>query len=312
MKINIENYLGSKPFLYGRKLLKDLDIKSHYVDEYDAIGFFGYDVKKVTQEDRSSYALGDLFDDKTLTVKIPERNLILLADKMPPKRERITIFHEAGHEAIPWHRHLHISTKKRDVDPITQKNIEKEAFIAGGEVMFPLKHFLSDSLDLPLSFQSVNTLSEKYNGSFEATSIHYSLRNQNIMAIVVVIRNTPTEDQITHFNPHNYGQFVLQNMPAFKKVKPASTASLRVQYCSRSYRFPKFIKSGTEIEEGNIIYDCWKNEANTTGEIHASVFGSSTPFRYQAECIYYYDRVFVLLSLPDKEMPSFFPFTGVN
>lgn len=310
MKFTLDNYLGSKPFLYGRKLLKDLGTKSHYVDEYDAIGFFGYNVKKVTQADRSQYALGDLFDDKTLTVKLPDKNLILLADKMPRKRERITLFHEAGHESIPWHHHLHISTKKKDVDPITQKIIEKEAFLSGGEVMFPLKHFHSDSLDLPLSFQSVNALSDKYNGSFEATSIHYSLRNQNIMAVVVVKKNTPIDEQITLFNPHNNGQIIFPNMPVCQRVSPASTTPLRVQHCSHSYRFPKFIKSGTEIEKGNIIYDCWKNEANTKGEIHASVFGSSTPFRYQAECFYYYERVFVLLSLPDKEMPSFF--TEVN
>jgi len=48
MKLNLDNYLGSKPFLYGRKLLKDMGIKNHYVNERDVVDFLGYEIKTMT------------------------------------------------------------------------------------------------------------------------------------------------------------------------------------------------------------------------------------------------------------------------
>jgi len=310
VKINFDNYLGSKPFLYGRKLLKDLGTKSHYVDEYDAIGFFGYEVKKIKQIDYPEYAdtIGELFDDRAVAVKISEKNLILISDKLPPKRERSTIFHEAGHESIPWHPHFNHSLREKDIDPITQIKIEREAFHASSEVWFPLKHFINDLLSLPLSFKAINNLAERYNGSFEATCIRYALTNPNILAIVVVKENIPLEYQIIPPD-HNNRLPLFPDIPTDKRIKLIPPAPLRVQYCSRSYRFPRFIKSGTEIEQGNIIYDCWVKKMNIKREIPSSVFGSSTPFKYQAECLYHYGRIFVLLSIPDKQM-SFF--AGLN
>lgn len=311
MKINLDNYLGSKPFLYGRKLLKDMGVKGHYVDEGDVVDFLGYEIKTINPSEYAQFGdvIGEIFDD-TCAVLLRQENLILLSNNLFPRQKRITIYHECGHDIIPWHQANAFSIRGKDIDPAVHKTIEREAFLAGTEIMYPLKHFIEDSLSLSISFEAINSLANRYNGSFEATCIRYALTNQNIMAIAVVKKTTPIEDQITFFNPHNNGQLVLPNMPAYKKVRSASTALLRVQYCSHSHRFPKFIKSGIEIEKDNIIHDCWTKQSSTKGEIHASVFGSSMPFKYQAECFYHYERIFVLLSLPDKEMPLFF--TGVN
>lgn len=310
MKINLDNYLGSKPFLYGRKLLKDMGAKGHYVNESDVVDFLGYEIKTIDPAEYAQFGdvIGEIFDD-TCAVLLRQQNLILLSNNLYPRRKRITIYHECGHDIIPWHQANAFSLRGKDIDPIVHKTIEREAFLAGTEIMYPLKHFIDDSLSLSLSLDSINSLADRYNGSFEATCIRYALTNHNIVAVVVVKKNIPIEEQITFLAPHNNGQIVFPNMPAYKKVIPASTAPLRVQYCSHSCRFPKFIKSGIEIEEGNIIFDCWTQQTNKKGEIHASVFGSSTPFRYHAECIYHYEKVFVLLSLPDKQMAFL---TGVN
>lgn len=318
MKINLDNYIGSKPFLYGRDVLKRMEITQREVNEYDVADFLGYEVQEITdaqfQEFKcrydDAYNIGDLFDEKFCAVSLPKENKMLIYANLFKTQKRITVFHESGHEILPWHIANTFSLRGKDIDPMIHKKIEQEAFLAGTEIMYPLKHFINDSLSLPLSFQSVKALADTYTGSFEATCIRYALTNQNIMALVVIKKNTPIEEQITFHNHHSNGQMVLPNMPKIPRINHASQAPLRVQYCTRSYRFPKYIKSGTEISEGNIIHDCWKNETNTKGEIHSSILGSSTPCVYQAECFYHYERVFVLLSLPDKELPLFF--TGVN
>ena len=43
MKSSIEQYLGLKPFLYGRDLLKRMGVDDHYVSEYDTLDFLGSD-----------------------------------------------------------------------------------------------------------------------------------------------------------------------------------------------------------------------------------------------------------------------------
>jgi|GEM_PF-2862199 len=310
MKINLDNYLGSKPFLYGRDLLKRIGAKQRYVNEYDVAEFLGYEIKEINdkqfqefkQRYGHNYDIGNLFDDNFCAVSIPKESVMLIYANLFKNRKRLTIFHESGHEILPWHIANAFSLRGRDIDPTAHKQIEREAFLAGTEIMYPLKHFIDDSRSLALSFQSINSLSDLYNGSFEATGIRYALTNHNIMAIVVVKENTPIEEQITFLNSNGNGQLVFPNMPKFKKIKPASTAPLRVQYCSHAHKFPKFIKSGTEIEKNNLVYECWSQQRYKQGEIPASVFGSSAQFKYFAECVYYQQKVFVLLWLTDRQI----------
>jgi len=54
MKIILDTYLGSKPFLYGRKLLKDMGVKNYYVDERDVVDFLGYEIKTITPAEYAS------------------------------------------------------------------------------------------------------------------------------------------------------------------------------------------------------------------------------------------------------------------
>ena len=308
-----DNYLGSKPFLYGRDLLKRIGIKRRYVNEYDVADFLGYEVKEISnsqfQEFKQRYGydydIGNIFDDKFCAVSIPKENLMLIYANLFKNRKRLTIFHESGHDLIPWHHANAFSIRGKDFDPIVHQKIEREAFLAGTEIMYPLKHFVDDSLSLPLSLSSIKGLADRYNGSFEATCIRYALTNQHIMAIVVVKENEQTAEQIIFSNCNNNGQYIFPNPPQYKKIIPSSTAPLRVQYCSHSYQFPKFIKSGAEIEKGNIIYECWSQQRYKQGEIPASVFGSSAKFKYFAECVYYQEKVFVLLWLPNRQLEFF-------
>jgi len=238
-----------------------------------------------------------------------------LTTNLNPHRKRITLFHVCGHIVIEYHPRFSISIERNDtIAPSTHKMIEREAFLAGSEVMFPLKHFTCDSASLPIKFASIENIAQRYTASFEATAIRYALTNQNIMAIVVVKEN----DLTTNLTATADNQaFLPVQIPLSTRPNTSSTipAPLRVQYCVRSHNFPKFIKSGIEIgkfmnmwaEEGeeNLIHKSWRTNLSLTGEIPASVFGSTAIFSYTAECHKINNRVFVLLSLPDKQIKLF-------
>jgi hypothetical protein len=297
-----ENYLGAAPFLYGRDLLKRMQIKGHYVDEYKVMDFLGYEVEKIhpSQYDEYKDVIGEIFDD-TCAVMIRDQNKILLSSSISPKRQRITLFHEAGHDVLPFHHENSFSIRGKDVDPITHKAMERDAFLAGSEIMYPVKHFVDDMMAISMNFASINSLADRYNGSFEATCIRYALTSFNRAAIVVVKENDL--DMQMKMLPQNCrsNDRLLFDISRFTKPRPLSTAPLRVQYCSHSHTFPKFIKSGTEIEKGNIIHECWKDKQYRQGEIPASVFGSSSQFKYFAECVPYYNKIFVLLWLTNRQ-----------
>lgn len=306
MKIALENYLGSHPFLYGRDLLKRMGIKGHYVNEHDVTDFLGYEIKEINPDECAKHGdyIGEIFDD-VCAVLIPHESIILLANNLSPQRERMTLFHESGHDLIPWHQANSFSLRGKDIDSTVHKNIEREAFLAGSEIMYPIRHFVEDSLSIPLTFNSISHLASRYTGSFEATSIRYALTNRNIMAIVVVKENDLNSQLDFYFSHNSNGDRYLFDMPPVSRPKPKSTAPLRVQYSSHSCLFPKFIKSGTEIEKDNIIYESWSQKERKQGMIPASVFGSSDKFKYTAECYPANGKVFVLLSLPNRQSEFF-------
>ncbi len=296
-----EHYLGAKPFLYGRDLLKRMQIKGHYVNEYDVMDFLGYEVQQIKPSKFIEYGdiIGEIFDD-TCAVMIREESKVLLSSSISPKRQRSTLFHEAGHDVLPFHDELTFSIRGKDIDPITHKIMEREAFLAGSEIMYPVKYFVDDMMSLPISIGSINRLADRYNGSFEATCIRYALTSLNRVAVVVVKENEFYNKPIP-MGHGNSNQHFLFDITRFTKRRPLSTAPLRVQYCSHSFVFPKFIKSGIEIEPDNIIYDTWKDKQYRQGEIPASVFGSSSKFKYFAECMPYYDKIFILLWLTNRQ-----------
>lgn len=296
-----EYHFGLKPFLCGRDLLKRMKIKGHYVNEYDVMDFLGYEVQIIKPEDYIEFdnTLGEVFDDIcALTLK--EQSKILLSSSISPKRQRLTLFHEAGHVVLPSHEQNTFSIRGKDIDPITHKVMEREAFLAGSEIMYPVKHFVGDMTTVPISFDSIKKLAERYNGSFEATCIRYAMISLDRVAIVVVKENEFYNKPMLPKHGNSDQRFLF-DVSRYFKAGVVSTAPLRVQYCSHSYLFPKFIKSGTEIEQGNIIYDTWKDGQFRQGEIPASAFGSSAKFKYFAECMPYYGKVFVLLWLMNRQ-----------
>ena len=215
----------------------------------------------------------------------------------------MTLFHEIGHDLIPWHRTFtSYVTRAKDINIALNKIIERQAFRAGVEIMNPLKHFLNDSQGLPISFTSIKYLANRYRASFEATCIRYALTHPNIVAIVV-IKNKENKKERRIKEEENT---LFTDLHFIKKTTLRKHFPLQVQYCVSSYYFPSHISQGVEINKNNnVIHNCWSTKKSIKGKIPASLLGSHKTLIYDAECLYYYNKIFVLLSYPDNQLELF-------
>jgi hypothetical protein len=82
-----------------------MGISGHYVNENDVVDFLGYEIKTIDPAEYEQFGdvIGEIFDD-TCAVLLRQQNLILLSNKLFPRRKRITIYHECGHDILPWHQ----------------------------------------------------------------------------------------------------------------------------------------------------------------------------------------------------------------
>ena len=229
--MSITYKFGMKPFLYGRDFLKGMQFKDHYVNEYTVLESLGYEVEQVHPSTYPEYAhiIGDIFDD-TCAVLLRQENKVLLSTSISTTRQRITLFHEAGHEILPWHQENSFSVHGKDIDPTTHKIMEREAFLAGSEIMYPVKHFVDDMTSLQIGINSIEQLAERYNGSFEATCIRYAMTSLDRVAVVVVKENEFYNKPIS-MQKGNPNHRFLFDVSRYTKSGVISTAPLRVQYC---------------------------------------------------------------------------------
>ena len=309
-KLIFDRFISLNPADYGKFLLKEindiLDIDSHYINEYEVLDYLGYKIEVVNFSEifKSHHyrkKMGEIYRDTCAILSFKE-SIILLSNELNSTRKRMTLFHEIGHDLIPWHRiFTSYVTRTKDINIALNKIIERQAFRAGVEIMFPLKHFLNDSQGLPITFTSIKYLANRYRASFEATCIRYALTHSNIVAIVVVGNKENKKEK--RIKEEENTLFI--NLHFDKKTILKNHFPLQVQYCVSSYHFPSHISHGVEISKNNIIYDCWSNKNPVKGKIPASLLGSHKALNYDAECLYYYNKIFVLLSYPDYQLELF-------
>ena len=308
----VDRFISLNPSDYGKFLLKKINdvlgVDSHYINEYEVLDYLGYKIEDVNFSEifksrQYTKKFGEIHGDTCAILSFKD-SIILLSDELNYTRKRMTLFHEIGHDLIPWHRICtSYVTRTNDINIALNKKIERQAFRAGAEIMFPLKHFLNDSQNLPISFISIKYLANRYRASFEATCIRYALTHSNIVAVVVIEnKENSNKKKIKKEKEENklFPYFQLN-----KKITLKSNFPLQIQYCVSSFKFPSHISQGVEINKNNIIYDCWSNKNPVKGKIPASLLGSHKTLNYDAECLYYYNKIFVLLSYPDYQLELF-------
>ena len=309
MNFGWKTYLSSDPAFYAKEILRECGIKEPPVCEKAFADFLELEIKEISLNSYG-FADGDLHEAlKTccswLKRRVGKKSEIWVYKNIPLGRKRLSIFHECGHEVIPWHEKIDYCCEER-IDSATQNQTEKEAYKFAVEAMMPRDMFIEDAMSLNIGIAAIEQLKERYVGSLEATANRYAFTNPLPCGVVMVEQYKDHKLKNIRMNNSHYKQpkkfSSFEDNSLAVMVEERKKYPLQVQYSVKSPSFPKFIRPGTPIEEDNLIFDSWLAGRRLKNEIPASVFGSSAKWAYNAECLPLgkSGKIMVLLWLSDR------------
>jgi len=280
------------PAFYAKNLLRNCGIKEPPICEKAVTDFLELEIKEISLNGYG-FADSDLHEAlKTccswLKRGVGKKSEIWVYKNIPLGRKRLSIFHECGHEVIPWHEKIDYCCEER-IDLVTQKQTEKEAYKFAVEAMMPRDMFIEDAMSLNIGIAAIEQLKDRYIGSLEATANRYVSTHLNPCGIVMVEQPKDHKLNNIRMNDSHYRQSKMfssfEDNSFAVMVEEKKKYPLQVKYSVKSHNFPKFIRPGTPIEEDNLIFDSWITGRRLKTEIPASVFGSSAKWAYNAECL---------------------------
>jgi hypothetical protein len=103
-------------------------------------------------------------------------------------RARLTEAHEIGHQIIPWHQAAYQLDDEERLLGRTRDQLEREAYLAGGHLLFQGEHFWRCALDYQVSIGTPIALAPEYGASLHATIRYYVLHHPKPVAVLVAGR----------------------------------------------------------------------------------------------------------------------------
>lgn len=294
MRLSWNNSQGKHPFAYARRILKECGLREppiceNTVADYLRLGIreFPLDGDPLSSQDREILEHASAWLQRR-----PDGNSRIWVHRDTHiGRKRLSIFHECGHYILPWHREVDYFCDEHDVHPTIQKDIEREAFKCGAEFLMPGEAFVEDVLSLEIGMSAIKQLSGRYMASLEATAIRYASTHPGICAIAMVVAAGSQRPKVTTEIHGATRQLALPMAvsDSHNIVESDGGSPLRVKYFAGSQTLVresrKYIRAGTCIYEGNLVFQAWLSGRPVSGEIPASVFGSSSKWSYKAECL---------------------------
>ncbi len=126
---------------------------------------------------------------------LPDRRRILIDSETPDLKQRWSEAHEIGHDLIPWHAHTMLGDNKSTLTPTCHEQVEAEANFAAGQLLFLQCRFQEEGGSLPLGFESVRKLSDRYQNTITTTLWRYI--DQNPGLLVGAISDHPMRSRTT-------------------------------------------------------------------------------------------------------------------
>jgi hypothetical protein len=235
-----------------------------------------------------------------------ERKEVWIYPHRSRRSKRANKLHEATHFICPTHVDFNVfACKENETERPGYKRQEQEAFQGASAFLMPVENFTDGILSYPMTLRTIERLHDLYDAPLGVAAIWYAYVNPRICAVVMVEPNTETPDEATTPSEYQNGpwlfpldvssqprkptalRYTTRSGQLIEIATPRDKYPLRVRYASHSSRLRrlKFIRSGTGIDEENLIFKAWREQRPLNGEIPAAVFGSSEKWGYHAECL---------------------------
>lgn len=125
------------------------------------------------------------------------REHIALVDlSQPEPRARLTEGHEIGHQIIPWHQAAFQLDDEERLLGMTHDQLEREAYLAGGHLIFQGEHFWRRALDYQVSIGTPVALAREYGASMHATIRYYVMHHPDPVAVLVAGRYLKSDGSV--------------------------------------------------------------------------------------------------------------------
>lgn len=289
---------GEKPVPYARNVVKglinSLGIREPPINEYEVADFLGYDIKIVTKDEAEDWRGMWKIMETACAHLFKEENIILVRGDMNPQRTRLSVFHEVGHDLLPWHTGYNFACSEKAILPVAHPKIEKEAFLCGTQIMMPIEMLVPYILDLPTGISAISDIRGEFDVSMEAMAINYSFVHPGICGMALIepakhLKIKRIEDIATWQNS-------IQDFEDKQNY-------LRVKYFVKSRRFPHFIKPNTKFYEDSPIYSAYVNNFPLRTELPLTVFGLTEKQRYFCDSVMLgkTGKMVLLLWAPDRQ-----------
>lgn len=290
--MSIDAPFGLKPVRYGRDVIRGLGIREPPIDEYEVADFLGYEIEFVKREDTEGWQGMWRIMQTACAHLFKKENKILVRSDMHPQRTRLSIFHEFGHDQLPWHTGYNFACSEKAILPVSHQKIEKEAFLCGTQIMMPIEMLVEDILSLSIGISAISKIRHRYDVSMEAMALNYSLVHPGICAMALI-------ESAEHLKIKS-----IEDNSSLQNPIESKRNYLRVKYLAKSRRFPDSIRPGTKIYEDSPIFAAYVNNIPLETELPLTAFGLIEKQRYLSDSVMLgkTGKMVLLLWVPDEQI----------
>lgn len=190
MTLGWNEYPSKDPEYYAREVIRILDIKEPPVCEREVAAYFGNKVMPVSPsapEIKSVFPNIEEVFSKSSAHLFRQISLIVVNEDQAPVRIRMDVFHENGHESLPWQRAADYVCADSGIDRKLRQQVEDEAFRCGIAMMLPAALFQEDMKRDKPCIKLVKWLADRYQASLEVTARRFVELHPWPMAMVVLV-----------------------------------------------------------------------------------------------------------------------------
>jgi len=273
------------PEVYARQVIDRCGFTRPPICERAVSQFFGNEVKEVSPSDPDIAAvfpaIGKIFK-KSSAHLFREHSLIVVNKDQPRVKIRMDIFHENGHEALPWQRESAYVCADSGIDAKLRRQVESEAFACGIAMMLPDKMFLSDMDGNALSEKLIRSLAQRYDASLEVTAMRFVGLHEGECAMLVCEPSNAREKEMD-FSAQEMMEYDFtspQKLPSVvltyggQSLSAERNCPLQIRYSICSPNFKKFFRARTPIPEESPIFYTFKTGDPFAGLLHPDELGS--------------------------------------
>ena len=198
---------------------------------------------------------------------VPDSRRILLDETVPEPKHRWIESHEITHSVTDWHKEFLLGDNRYTVDPFCHATLEAEANYGAGRLLFLSDLFAKEARDLAPTFDSIKTLSKRYENSMVSTFWRMIESRDPRQAVFGIVSAHPKFPEIGAHDGEDAWRYFIRS-PAFRSqfsnISIEATFGLVAKHCTNRKKGPIFFAKDVMTNEIGEDWECTIEGFSTT------------------------------------------------